>query len=66
MTRCSVTLDGTLHVGRTAPGRGAWVCGPACFDEAVRRHAFQRALRRPVSKPELEALRAKLFEINCK
>jgi predicted RNA-binding protein YlxR (DUF448 family) len=61
MARLSLTLDGTLHVGRTAPGRGAWVCSPTCFDDAVRRNAFDRALRRPVSKPELQVLRAKLF-----
>jgi predicted RNA-binding protein YlxR (DUF448 family) len=61
MLRMSAALDGTLQVGRTAPGRGAWVCSPACFDLAERHRAFDRALRRSVSKPEVEALRAKLF-----
>jgi predicted RNA-binding protein YlxR (DUF448 family) len=62
MQRVAAALDGTLHVGRTAPGRGAWVCSPGCFDAATRRNAFERALRRPVPKPEVEALRAKLFD----
>jgi predicted RNA-binding protein YlxR (DUF448 family) len=62
MVRIAMTSDGTLHTGRGAPGRGAWVCEAGCFDLAVRRDAFERALRRPVSKPDLEGLRAKLFE----
>jgi hypothetical protein len=35
----------------TMPGRGAYVCGPACVDEAVRRRALGRAFRRSVSVP---------------
>jgi predicted RNA-binding protein YlxR (DUF448 family) len=62
MVRISAVLDGTLHTGRAAPGRGAWVCGAACFDVAARRGAFERALRRGVPKPALEVLRAKLFD----
>jgi predicted RNA-binding protein YlxR (DUF448 family) len=61
MVRIARALDGTLHVGRAAPGRGAWVCSPACFDLATRRNAFERALGHAVPKPELEALRATLF-----
>jgi predicted RNA-binding protein YlxR (DUF448 family) len=64
MLRIAAALDGTLQVGRLAPGRGAWVCSAACFDLAARRNAFDRALRRAVSKPELRAARAKLFEIS--
>jgi predicted RNA-binding protein YlxR (DUF448 family) len=62
MQRVAAALDGTLRAGRDEPGRGAWVCSPVCFDLAVRRNAFERALRRPVPKPELQALRAKLFD----
>jgi predicted RNA-binding protein YlxR (DUF448 family) len=62
MLRISAALDGTVHTGRRAPGRGAWVCNAACFDVAVRRGAFERALRRPLPKPALEVLRAKLFD----
>ena len=36
MIRCALTPDGPV-VGRTAPGRGAWVCSLDCFDQAVRR-----------------------------
>jgi predicted RNA-binding protein YlxR (DUF448 family) len=61
MERIAAAADGTLSTGRDAPGRGAWVCSPACFDLAVRGGAFERALRRPVPKPGLEALRATLF-----
>jgi predicted RNA-binding protein YlxR (DUF448 family) len=41
--------DGVLVAGRTAPGRGAWTCrNAACFEQAVARRAFQRALRQNV------------------
>jgi predicted RNA-binding protein YlxR (DUF448 family) len=33
----------------TLPGRGAYVCGPACAELAVRRRAFGRAFRRAVT-----------------
>jgi predicted RNA-binding protein YlxR (DUF448 family) len=62
LLRIAAAPDGTLDTGRTAPGRGAWVCSPACFDLAARRDALERALRRPVPKPELEGLRARLFD----
>jgi predicted RNA-binding protein YlxR (DUF448 family) len=62
MQRIAAALNSTLDAGPNAPGRGAWVCSPACFDLATRRNAFERALRRPVPKPELAALRAKLFD----
>jgi uncharacterized protein len=29
----------------TMPGRGAYVCGPACAERAVKRRAVTRALR---------------------
>jgi predicted RNA-binding protein YlxR (DUF448 family) len=35
----------------TMPGRGAYVCGSACMEEAVRRRALGRAFRRSVSVP---------------
>jgi predicted RNA-binding protein YlxR (DUF448 family) len=54
--------DGGLAVGRTLPGRGAWLCRGtlACFDAAVRRHAFERALRTTVGSEALASLRATL------
>jgi predicted RNA-binding protein YlxR (DUF448 family) len=36
------------------PGRGAYVCSAACLRDAILRHAFARAYRRPVHvDPEL-------------
>jgi predicted RNA-binding protein YlxR (DUF448 family) len=64
MRRIAAALGGRLDAGRDAPGRGAWVCDAGCFDLAVERHAFERALRRPVSKSEIQDVRAKLFEIS--
>ena len=56
--------DGTLEVGRTLPGRGAWLCegSPACVDLAERRQAFSRALRAPVGPAAIAALRTDLVE----
>jgi uncharacterized protein len=55
--------DGQVRIG-TGPGRGAWLCGPpatpACFDQAVRRRALERALRATMTDGEVQALRAKL------
>ena len=55
--------DGALAVGRTEPGRGAWLCARsvACFDAAVRRRAFERALRGDVSGQEMACLRERLL-----
>ncbi|HTL87588.1 MAG TPA: DUF448 domain-containing protein [Acidimicrobiia bacterium] len=58
--RIAAAPDGTLQVGRTAPGRGAWVCSIPCFDLAVKRRALSRALRREVTSTDAEALRARL------
>ena len=52
--------DGTPVVGLTQPGRGAWVCSPACFETACGRGALDRALRHEVSSAEVERLRATL------
>ena len=55
--------DGELAVGRSEPGRGAWLCAgsEACFDTAVRRRAFSRALRSEVPAHELAWLRERLL-----
>lgn len=53
--------DGTLEVGRTLPGRGAWLCPSTdCLQLAERRKAFPRALKAPVPDGALDALRARL------
>ncbi|WP_367281843.1 DUF448 domain-containing protein [Ilumatobacter sp.] len=41
---------------RTAPGRGAWLCGAGCVEPARRRRAFDRAFRRPVAPAAIDAL----------
>ncbi|HYT38260.1 MAG TPA: YlxR family protein [Acidimicrobiia bacterium] len=63
LTRVARRPDGSLAVGRAEPGRGAWLCrgSGACFDTAVRRRAFGRALHRDVSAHELEWLRGRLL-----
>ncbi|MGO9873421.1 MAG: YlxR family protein [Acidimicrobiia bacterium] len=58
--RVAAGPDGAVRIGRTARGRGAWCCSTACFEEAVRRGALSRALRRPLTTTELSELRATL------
>ena len=33
---------------QTAPGRGAYLCGPGCLGAAVKRKAFQRAFKQSI------------------
>jgi len=56
--------DGTLAVGRSLPGRGAWLCAGsvACLELAARRKAFARALRTDVSQTAVAGLRTTLVE----
>ena len=62
LVRITRGADGRLVVGRSQPGRGAWLCAgsPTCLAEAVRRRGFERALRAPVSGTE--ALASMIFE----
>lgn len=62
LVRIARTPAGGLEIGAGA-GRGAWLCAGSveCFDEAVRRRALGRALRRPVTDAEAAEFRAKLF-----
>ncbi len=55
-------VDGTLAVGRTLAGRGAWLCAGsvACVEQARSRGAFGRALRGPVSETALDTLSTEL------
>ena len=47
-------------------GRGVYVCrNVECVENAVKRNGFARSLRRPVSKDELDSVRAQLTEIIC-
>ena len=53
-----VAVEGVLTSGRTRPGRGAYTCrDTSCFELAVSRRGFARALRRAVVvEPELARL----------
>jgi len=54
LLRFVADADGTVHfdIKRKLPGRGVWVTASrSVLAEAVRRKAFQRALRRNVSAP---------------
>ena len=59
-SRITVTANGALRAGRHEPGRGAWVCSLQCFDQALRRGALERALKRTLASTEVHALRARL------
>ena len=63
LVRVARRPDGSLAVGRNEPGRGAWLCAGsvACFDTAVRRRAFTRALRCEVPAHDLVWLRERLL-----
>lgn len=56
---------GALAVGRSLPGRGAWLCAgsEACIDLAVRRKAFARALRADVAPAAVDRLRTSLWRV---
>lgn len=38
-----------------APGRGAYLCGPGCLKAAIKKKAFQRALKGPNNQLEVAA-----------
>jgi predicted RNA-binding protein YlxR (DUF448 family) len=50
--------DGSLGVGRTLPGRGAWLCrGSAeCLERAAHRGSIERALRARLAPGVADAL----------
>jgi hypothetical protein len=58
MVRVVRLADGGVAVGRSLPGRGAWLCAgsPACVAEARKRRAFERALRGPLDAAAVERL----------
>jgi predicted RNA-binding protein YlxR (DUF448 family) len=58
--RVAVAKNGTLGVGRSQPGRGAWICSRECFEVAIGRRALARALRHELTNAEVERLRATL------
>jgi hypothetical protein len=61
--RCGVRC-GVPVVGRTESGRGAWVCGRACAETALRNGGFERAWRTRVRPLDLEAMVSSLPEVS--
>jgi uncharacterized protein len=62
LVRCVLGDDGRAVVSRTAPGRGAWLCGPECVRAAIVRRGFDRAWRVRVAADALESLEEDLVE----
>ena len=62
LVRVARLASGELVIGRTLPGRGAWLCNGSkrCLDNAARHGAFARALRASVVRAEADCLRAHL------
>ena len=60
LLRIACSPQGGLSVDATgkAPGRGAYVCGPGCWDTAIGRGRLARSLRRPLTKSDVATLRA--------
>ncbi len=63
LVRVAKGPEGSLAIGRRLPGRGAWLCAGSlpCFELAVRRKAFGRALRTPVDEHEIERVRTEFL-----
>jgi predicted RNA-binding protein YlxR (DUF448 family) len=59
LVRFAAAPDGTVRLDRLGvlPGRGAYVCGPACMAQALRRDRLGRALRQRLPDHALDALR---------
>ena len=62
LVRVVARPGGGLAVGRTLPGRGAWLCAGSatCLEAAARRKAFDRALRTTVRGEAVEELKTTL------
>ena len=65
LVRVATSPQGEVSVDLTgkAPGRGAYVCGPDCWESALGRGRLARSLGRSLSKSDLESLRAGSPEI---
>ena len=59
LVRITSSQEGQVSVDLTgkAPGRGAYVCGPDCWDSALGRGRLVRSLGRQLSRNDLESLR---------
>jgi predicted RNA-binding protein YlxR (DUF448 family) len=64
MVRVARAADGTVTVGRTAPGRGAWLCrddATGCLERAGARRALARALRTELSDEDVAEIGVRLY-----
>ena len=59
LVRVASSPQGEVSVDLTgkAPGRGAYVCGPQCWETALGRGRLARSLGRSLSREDLELLR---------
>ena len=64
LTRIVRLADGSLQIGRTLPGRGAWLCRSSaeCLELAARQGGFARAFRSPIRSVKVDALRIALLD----
>ena len=64
LLRVARSPQGQVSVDPTgkAPGRGAYVCGPGCWETALGRGRLARSLGSALSKKELEIIRAEALE----
>lgn len=46
-----------------APGRGAYVCGPDCWDTAIGRGRLARSLGSSLSTDDIETLRSSFLQV---
>jgi predicted RNA-binding protein YlxR (DUF448 family) len=62
--RVARSPQGQVSVDRTgkAPGRGAYVCGPDCWDTALGRGRLARSLGSALSAQDLESLRTEALQ----
>lgn len=63
LLRVVCTKEGDVYLDKTgrANGRGAYICSDvSCFDQAVKKKAFSRALKCSMEDSVLEALRREL------
>lgn len=61
LIRVAKAADGSLQIGRSVPGRGAWLCrgSTECFERSLHRN-LARSLRVELSPDRVESFRARL------
>lgn len=61
LTRFMKDAEGNLHFDerKKLPGRGAYICSESCFDKALEKTLFERALRAKVQIHEADCVRYK-------